>query len=60
MKERPVQTSFKKYLDEGVWLMKDGNFLRMLVLVLTTVQGIALTENVRRVLAAIDPVRAGQ
>lgn len=60
MKERPVQTSFKKYLDEGVWLMKDGNFLRMLALVLTTVQGIALTENVRRVLAAIDPVRAGQ
>lgn len=39
--------------------MKDGNFLRMLVLLLTIVQGIALTENVRRVPTAIDPVRAG-
>lgn len=31
----------------------------MLVLLLTIVQGIALTENVRRVPTAIDPVRAG-
>lgn len=38
--------------------MKDGNFSRMLVLLLTIVQGIALMENVRRALTAIDPVRA--
>lgn len=60
MKEQLVQTSFKKNLDEGFWLMKDGNFLSVLVLLLPTVQGIALMENVRRVLTAIDPVRTGQ
>lgn len=32
--------------------MKDENFLRMLVLLLTIVQGIALMESVRRVLTA--------